>query len=170
MFNTLSFLVVPRSSFLLSPSSLEAPSSLKSSLKGQPPGSGAKVQSPATLLWGLTPASTGEFQCARINKIVIFLWAVIKIPRNPFEKPSAIVYYFKTLIVLLHVRHPFLLYIVCNVEFRLVFRCKSLTEIADGEVSQVSHAAQLFLPLWNSVTVRHNDDITAILAPFQQKG
>ena len=44
-----------REALFLPPSSFLLPRSrLKPSLKAQPPGSGAKVQSPATLLWGLT--------------------------------------------------------------------------------------------------------------------
>ena len=52
--------------------------------------------------------------------------------------------------------------IVGNVELGQVFWCHSLTEIADGEVRQISHAVDDGLPLPNGIAVGDDDDIASL--------
>lgn len=52
-----------------------------------------------------------------------------------------------------------LLQVVGNVELWLVVGCHSPTEVADGEVSQISHAADAGSPLVDGIAIGENDDI-----------
>ena len=52
-----------------------------------------------------------------------------------------------------------LLQVVGNVELWLVVGCHSPTEVADGEVGQIGHAADAGSPLVDGIAIGENDDI-----------